>query len=169
MFSSADEKGYLDTVIEGISGIHGTMRLKHLPRFFQIEDPDGVMYRFFMETFEKSRDKNLSVGLILNTFEELEPEALQQLSSIFPQQVFPIGPLHQLVDEIPIPNEDEEDLGFLSWLDSKPPESVILVRLGKIVVLKPERLEEFAWGLAKSQENFLWVIRSNFRNWGQED
>lgn len=155
-------------------GIDGIMRLKHLPTFFRLTNPNFSPYLYFMEMFEKSLDKNLTTGVILNTIEELEPIAVRQLSSIFPK-LFIIGPLHRLADEMPNDDDDlhhhlldsfkpnlvREDRNCLLWLDTKPPNSVLLVTFGTNVFLKPEQAEEFAWGLADSEESFLWAVRSD--------
>ncbi|PKI63346.1 hypothetical protein CRG98_016234 [Punica granatum] len=47
----------------------------------------------------------------------------------------------------------------LRWLDSKKAKSVIYANFGSIATVTPEELVEFAWGLANSKQDFLWVIR----------
>ncbi|XP_028056548.1 7-deoxyloganetin glucosyltransferase-like [Camellia sinensis] len=53
----------------------------------------------------------------------------------------------------------KEETECLSWLDSKQPNSVIYVNFGSITVMPPLQLIEFAWGLASSNQTFLWIIR----------
>lgn len=53
----------------------------------------------------------------------------------------------------------KEDVRCLEWLDSKAPNSVVLVNFGSITVMTTEQMLEFAWGLAQSNQDFLWVIR----------
>ncbi|KAJ0571721.1 putative 7-deoxyloganetin glucosyltransferase [Helianthus annuus] len=52
-----------------------------------------------------------------------------------------------------------EDPNCLKWLDAKEPLSVIYVNFGSVVVMTPQQLVEFCWGLAKSNYSFLWIIR----------
>ncbi|KAI3732842.1 hypothetical protein L1987_64051 [Smallanthus sonchifolius] len=47
----------------------------------------------------------------------------------------------------------------LKWLDSKEANSVVYVNFGSITVMTPQQLVEFCWGLANSNQTFLWVIR----------
>ncbi|KAI3996873.1 hypothetical protein MKX01_021149 [Papaver californicum] len=53
----------------------------------------------------------------------------------------------------------KEDTECLKWLDSKEPNIVVYVNLGSITVMTTQQLVEFAWGLANSKNNFLWIIR----------
>jgi hypothetical protein len=47
----------------------------------------------------------------------------------------------------------------LQWLHGKDPGSVVYVNFGSIVVMTNEQLVEFAWGLANSGREFIWIIR----------
>ncbi|KAI3798821.1 hypothetical protein L1987_34100 [Smallanthus sonchifolius] len=53
----------------------------------------------------------------------------------------------------------KEETKCLEWLDSKEPNSVVYVNFGSVTVMTPEQLVEFSWGLANSNQAFLWVIR----------
>jgi len=53
----------------------------------------------------------------------------------------------------------KEESGCLTWLDTRKPCSVLYVCLGSLAVLSNEELLEFAWGLASSNQSFLWVVR----------
>jgi len=104
-------------------------------------------------------------AIILNTFDAMEHDVLEALSSILPP-VYSIGPLNLLVKDI-----DDEDLNAIrsnlwkeefecvEWLDTREPNSVVYVNFGSITVMTSEQLNEFAWGLASSNKSFLWVIR----------
>ncbi|GKC90897.1 retrovirus-related pol polyprotein from transposon TNT 1-94, partial [Tanacetum coccineum] len=80
--------------------------------------------------------------------------------------VYSIGPLHTIVRDIE--DKDLQSLGSslwkeehecLEWLDCQESGSVIYVNFGSITVITPQQLEEFSWGLANSEQKFLWVIR----------
>ncbi|KAJ6304404.1 hypothetical protein OIU77_018130 [Salix suchowensis] len=137
------------------------VRLKDIP-FIQTTDPDDVVFNFVMgaaETSVKAR------AIALHTFDALEPEVLDGLSTIFPR-VYSIGPLQLLLNQIEENglksigyNLWKEDRACLQWLDTKEPKSVVYVNFGSITVMKADQLVEFAMGLANSNISFLWIIR----------
>ncbi|THU59602.1 hypothetical protein C4D60_Mb07t03820 [Musa balbisiana] len=49
----------------------------------------------------------------------------------------------------------------MSWLDSKPPASVVYVSFGSMAALCQEQMEELAQGLSATGKHFLWVVRSS--------
>ncbi|KAJ9560405.1 hypothetical protein OSB04_005565 [Centaurea solstitialis] len=153
--------GYLDTIIDFIPSMKG-IRLKDMPSFVRSTDPGEFMFKF--ATREATRAKKAS-AIILNTFEDLEHDVLNELSSIY-SKVYSIGPLHVLENNMK--NDDLQLLGSslwkeetecLEWLDSKESNSVVYVNFGSIAVMTPEQLVEFSWGLANSNQSFLWIIR----------
>nr|DAD21843.1 TPA_asm: hypothetical protein HUJ06_023306 [Nelumbo nucifera] len=154
--------GYLDTTIDWIPGLIKDIRLRDLPSFIRTTDPHDIMLNFLKG--EAGRSKRAQ-AIILNTFDALEQDVLDALSSMFPR-VYSIGPLPLLHDQISDnglesigSNLWQEELGCLEWLDSQKPNSVVYVNFGSITVMTREQLVEFAWGLANSNQTFLWVIR----------
>ncbi|KAJ1398762.1 UDP-glycosyltransferase family, conserved site [Sesbania bispinosa] len=104
-------------------------------------------------------------ALVFNTFNALESNALNSLSSVF-SSVYPIGPLPSFLNQSPQnhlaslgSNLWKEDTKCLEWLETKEPMSVVYVNFGSITIMSPEQLLEFAWGLANSKKPFLWIIR----------
>ncbi|KAI3947791.1 hypothetical protein MKX01_034456 [Papaver californicum] len=55
----------------------------------------------------------------------------------------------------------KEETECLKWIDSKEPNSVVYVNFGSVTVMTTQQLIEFAWGLANSKHDFLWVVRAN--------
>ncbi|KAG2321001.1 hypothetical protein Bca52824_014214 [Brassica carinata] len=115
---------------------------------------------------ETDRSKRAS-AIILNTFDDLDHDIIQAMQSILPP-VYSIGPLHLLGNrEIEEGSETErlgsnlwrEETVCLDWLDTKARNSVVYVNFGSITVMTAKQLVEFAWGLAASRKEFLWVIR----------
>ena len=51
--------------------------------------------------------------------------------------------------------------GCMEWLDSKETGSVVYVSFGSMTALGEEQMEEIAWGLKRSDCNFLWVVRES--------
>ncbi|KAM5580251.1 hypothetical protein ABKV19_009811 [Rosa sericea] len=150
------EKGF--TPIKGMKDI----RLKDLPSFFQTTDPNNSP---FILTGEATERAHKASAVVIHTFDALERDVLDALSFMLPH-VYSIGPLQLLLNQIP---EDplksmgyslwKEDTECLPWLNAKAPNSVVYVNFGSVVVMTPEHLVEFGWGLANSKHPFLWVIR----------
>ncbi|CAL8138739.1 unnamed protein product [Prunus armeniaca] len=153
--------GFLDKVIDWVPGMQG-IRLRDLPSCFRTTDPDDIVFNFAREAMD-SVDKASAV--VVHTFDALEPHVLDALSSM-PPPVYAIGPLQLLLNHLP--KDPLKSMGYslwkeetecLQWLNSKAPNSVVYVNFGSLVVMAPQQLVEFGWGLANSKLPFLWVIR----------
>ncbi|XWS54512.1 hypothetical protein CRYUN_Cryun10bG0095700 [Craigia yunnanensis] len=154
---------YLDTVIEWMPGMKN-IRFRDLPSYVRITDPNDLMLNYLLK--QTLGDYKAS-AFIFNTFDSLEQEALNTMSSAMHSiPVYSIGPLHLLADQI---RDDKlkhidsnlwtEQPECVEWLDSKEPNSVVYVNFGSVAVMTPEQLIEFAWGLANTKQQFLWIIR----------
>lgn len=97
-------------------------------------------------------------AFIWNTLEFLEPSSLTQIHDHYQVPIFTIGPLHKI---IPTPSTSylEEDVSCISWLDKQAPKSVIYVSLGSLAHVDEKVSAEMAWGLANSNQPFIWVVR----------
>ncbi|XP_054797888.1 anthocyanidin 3-O-glucosyltransferase 5-like [Prosopis cineraria] len=97
----------------------------------------------------------MAAGILLNTWEGLEPVTLAALrehpfyGQIPIPPVYPVGPVIK-----------EAGAQCVAWLDRQPPESVLLVALGSGGTLSGEQVTELAWGLELSQQRFIWVVRT---------
>ncbi|KAL7262535.1 hypothetical protein ACSBR1_000823 [Camellia fascicularis] len=127
----------------------------------EIQDLESGIWSLRM-TIDKAHEAS---AIIFNTFDALEHDVLEALSTMYPP-IYPIGPLQFLLDQFPQNHLNsigsslwKEETECLSWLDSKKPNSVIYVNFGSITVMTPLQLIEFAWGLANSNQTFLWIIR----------
>ncbi|KAH1151841.1 hypothetical protein GYH30_045378 [Glycine max] len=116
----------------------------------EAKDPSSESYQSLLQVAENMR---CSVGIIANTFEALEEKPIRALceDGTLPPLFF-IGPL--------ISAPYEEDKGCLSWLDSQPSQSVVLLSFGSLGRFSRAQLKEIAIGLEKSEQRFLWVVRS---------
>ncbi|TXG48396.1 hypothetical protein EZV62_027690 [Acer yangbiense] len=117
---------------------------------------------------KESQRASKASAIILNTFDdyEFEHDVLSDLSSILIPPIYSIGPLHLLLKNIPQNGLDSigsnlwrEELECFQWLNSKKSKSVVYVNFGSITVMTPKQMVEFAWGLANSEQEFLWIIR----------
>uniref|UniRef100_A0A0E0KRA4 Glycosyltransferase n=1 Tax=Oryza punctata TaxID=4537 RepID=A0A0E0KRA4_ORYPU len=159
--------GFLDTPVDWTPGMSKHLRLKDFPSFFRSTDRDEYMFHFALHVTERLAEADAAV---LNTFDELEPEALDAMRAMLPPSVsiHTIGPLGFLAEQA-VPrgspldalgsNLWKEDASCFGWLDGKAPRSVVFVNYGSVTVMTNEELVEFAWGLANSGHDFLWIVR----------
>ncbi|KAI3910015.1 hypothetical protein MKW92_004203 [Papaver armeniacum] len=101
---------------------------------------------------------NMAGGILLNSFEDLEPGPIKALNGKHwdNQPVYPIGPLIRTG----VSDDGYNPSGCLQWLDNQPVCSVLFISFGSAGTLSNEQLTELALGLEMSQHKFLWVLRS---------
>ncbi|CAI0396346.1 unnamed protein product [Linum tenue] len=157
--------GYLDTEVE-VPGMKN-MRLRDLPSILQTTDAEDPILHWLMESADSAGGAS---AVLIHTFDALEPDVLAALDSIYPDRVYPVGPIQLLLDQIsPDPTIDDaisyslwkEDSECLRWLDARPRNSVIYVNFGSIITMSKRDLVEFAMGFVSSGVSFLWVIRQD--------
>ncbi|KQK00029.1 7-deoxyloganetin glucosyltransferase [Brachypodium distachyon] len=157
--------GFMDTPVDWAPGMSKHMRLKDFPSFLRTTDPQDTLMTFQLHEVERAEAAD---AVVINTVEELEQPALDAMRAIMPA-VYTIGPLNLLADQI-APSEGpldtvssglwKEDHACLEWLDGKKkPRSVVYVNFGSVTVMSGQELAEFAWGLADSGHDFLWIVR----------
>ncbi|KAI4324973.1 hypothetical protein MLD38_030412 [Melastoma candidum] len=105
-----------------------------------------------------------SDGIIVNSFDKLEPRAIQAIvdGECIPggstPPLFCIGPL---ISSESRRGEDGHALpGFFSWLDAQPGGSVVFLCFGSLGVFSVEQLKAIATGLENSLQRFLWVVKN---------
>ncbi|THG03332.1 7-deoxyloganetin glucosyltransferase-like [Camellia sinensis] len=137
------------------------IRLKDLPSFIRATELN-FMIHFVLEAIDKAHEAS---AIICNTFDALEHDVLEALSTMYPP-IHPISPLQFLLDQYSQNHLNsigssiwKEETECLSWLDSKQPNSIVFINFGSITVMTAQQLIEFAWGLANSNHTFLWIIR----------
>ncbi|QCD98544.1 UDP-glycosyltransferase 76B1-like [Vigna unguiculata] len=153
------EKGYLpvqESRLEEPVVDFPPLKVKDLPKF-QSQDPEAF-YKLVCRFVEECK---ASSGVIWNTFEELESSALTKLRQDFPIPIYPIGPFHKrlLTGSASSASLLTPDKSCMSWLDKQEHKSVVYVSFGSIASISEGEFLEIAWGLANSQQPFLWVIR----------
>ncbi|KAK4271265.1 hypothetical protein QN277_019981 [Acacia crassicarpa] len=162
--------GYLEQEIDWIPGMRN-IRLKDLPSFVRTTDPNEFFLQFNIMNVEKIRRAS---AICFNTFDELEGDAVEALSSIFSFPLYTIGFFPAFVSQIQHNNQLlsfkyslwKEETRWLDWLEHKEPKSVVYVNFGSTIIMSAEQLHEFAWGLANSKKHFLWIIRPDLVNGG---
>ncbi|WVY94629.1 hypothetical protein V8G54_033717 [Vigna mungo] len=155
--------GHLDTVIDWIPGMKD-ITLRYLPDIYRTTDQNDILLDFVAEQTEAT---SRASAVILQTFDALEHDVLEALSTMFPK-LYTIGPLDLLLDQTSESKFEsikcnlwKEDSECLKWLDSQQPNSVLYVNFGSVIVMTHQQLVELAWGLSNSKKKFLWVIRSD--------
>ncbi|XP_062092563.1 UDP-glycosyltransferase 76F1-like [Humulus lupulus] len=151
------EKGYLpiqDSRLEELVVEFPPLKVKDLP-VIKMRDQE----KFYELISRVVSETKASSGLIWNTFEELEQPALDSLTKKLSIPMFPIGPFHKYNLAYSSSSLLAEDQSSISWLNTQPPVSVIYVSFGSLAVLSEAEFLEIAWGLANSEQPFLWVVR----------
>nr|GMD61283.1 UDP-glucose iridoid glucosyltransferase-like [Ipomoea batatas] len=141
------------SILEPLPGLH-PLRFKDLP--FPTINNDVL--EPVVEFSVRSNDIRSSVACIWNSVDELEHSALSKLQQRYKVPFFPIGPFHKRASDSST-SLLEEDTSCLEWLDSQAPGSVLYISIGSLVHISEKDLVETAWGLANSEQPFLWVVR----------
>ncbi|XP_030447719.1 UDP-glucose iridoid glucosyltransferase-like [Syzygium oleosum] len=141
-----------DTMLQVPVPLHQPLRFKDLP-LCTLGSLDS-----FLQGLALTLNIRSFSGIIFNTIHCLEESPLAQLHHQYHVPIFPIGPLHKFAHTSAV-SLLQEDTGCIPWLDKQTHNSVIYVSLGSIAHMNQDQLSEMAWGLANSNEPFLWVIR----------
>ncbi|ESQ47690.1 hypothetical protein EUTSA_v10020628mg [Eutrema salsugineum] len=99
-------------------------------------------------------------GILVNTFAELEPQAMKFFSggdNPLPT-VYPVGPILNLKINGSDSTYDEQS-EILRWLDEQPRESVVFLCFGSMGGFREEQAKEIATALERSGHRFVWSLR----------
>ncbi|EMS61599.1 UDP-glycosyltransferase 87A1 [Triticum urartu] len=94
--------------------------------------------------------------LLLTSFHELEPRAINTTAELLPFPVYPIGPVHMQPDGNTGRIQDEE---HRDWLDAQPEKSVMYVSFGSYASMPHSQFQEIAMGLLDAGVKFFWMAR----------
>ncbi|XP_047043540.1 UDP-glycosyltransferase CGT-like [Lolium rigidum] len=154
---------YLDAAENGDADVPGVGRV---PRSWfpqALHDRGNLFTQQFVANGRSLPDAD---GLLVNTFDGLEPEAVAALRSgtVVPgfPPVFTVGPLTPvsfLATREPSTKGAAAD--HTAWLDAQPERSVVYVSFGSRKALAPVQLGELAGGLEASGCRFLWVVKGS--------
>jgi hypothetical protein len=113
----------------------------------------------YLQLLSKASNIGTSSAIIYNTIDCLENSSLGKIQQQCHQvPIFPIGPMHKIA----LASSSsllEEETGCMAWLDKQSYNSVIYVSLGSLAFMDVKEFVEMGWGLANSQQPFLWVVR----------
>ncbi|XP_015878293.3 anthocyanidin 5,3-O-glucosyltransferase-like [Ziziphus jujuba] len=123
-------------------------------------DRTTTVYKNFSKTATRMPNSH---GIIVNTFEFLEKNALKAISDgvCVPEgtrtpPVFCIGPLISTTGN----ESGEEQNKCLNWLDKQPKQSVVFLCFGSMGLFPSKQLKEIAIALENSEQRFLWVVKN---------
>ncbi|XP_024027547.1 UDP-glycosyltransferase 88A1-like [Morus notabilis] len=145
----------LNNALLDIPGLPQPIPSLDMPKL--VLDRRDKSYEYFLESticYPKSD------GIIINTFEALDTQALKAISDGLCVPDAPTPPLYCIGPLI----TSKETKGSLSeclkWLDSQPRQSVVFLCFGSLGLFSKEQLQEIAVGLERSGQRFLWVVRN---------
>ncbi|KAJ8645438.1 hypothetical protein MRB53_007186 [Persea americana] len=128
-----------------------------MPDPFMNKKSDG--YEWCVCHGRRFRETN---GIIVNTFEELEPTTLKSIANgeCLPDHhptppVYHVGPLLALDKK----SLDPETSQLMEWLDQHSHSSVVFLCFGSQGAFSVPQLKEMALGLERSGHHFLWSLR----------
>ncbi|GAU29069.1 hypothetical protein TSUD_278250 [Trifolium subterraneum] len=122
----------------------------------EAKDSESKQCRVLVDSAKTMRECD---GIIVNTFEAIEGKIIKALNEglCVPDgntpSIFCIGPL--------VTSYGGDENGCLSWLDSQPNQSVVFLSFGSLGRFSKTQLNEIAIGLEKSEQRFLWIVRSD--------
>ncbi|XP_017982096.1 PREDICTED: UDP-glycosyltransferase 71K1 [Theobroma cacao] len=113
-------------------------------------------YTTFIKVAERLKDAK---GIMVNTFEGIEPSALNYFLNGPNPPIYPVGPVIDL-NALPHPKLDLDQRNkVMTWLDDQPQSSVIFLCFGSMGSFGAPQLKEIALGLEQSGYRFLWSLR----------
>ncbi|XP_031092483.1 anthocyanidin 3-O-glucosyltransferase 2-like [Ipomoea triloba] len=134
----------------------------NIPSYFK-PFPVKLLPSFVLDTTEGFMDYARRIreakGVLVNTFFDLEPHALQSFSKDKTNPpVYPVGPVLNLNG---LPKYRESEKQILKWLDDQPASSVVYLCFGSAGagVFQEPQVKEIACALECSGQRFLWVLR----------
>ncbi|XP_074320461.1 UDP-glycosyltransferase 74F2-like [Silene latifolia] len=142
------------------------LEMRDLPSFV---DSLGSYPGYLKLVLEQNCNLDKADFVLVNTCYELEKEVTDAMSKECPLlTIGPTVPSFYLDKRI----DFDKDYGLnlyhidanhttacITWLNSKPPRSVVYVSFGSMACLPVEQMEELALGLKQSAFDFLWVVR----------
>ena len=120
------------------------------------------------EKFAKEvKDAQLAAdGIVVNTFDDLEPSYINDYQKAMGKKVWAVGPFSlynkDLTDMVVRGNKTSIDANrCMSWLNAREPKSVVYVSFGTLTFVGASQLMEVGLGLEASSHPFVWVIKNN--------
>nr|WMB96356.1 UGT75AB1 [Miconia microphysca] len=134
-----------------------------------------VIKRHF-EILNSEKTGTMKPKVLVNTFEELEAEAVKAIDELNVIPVGPFIPLAFLDEQHPTDTslggdlfQKSRDLDYIDWLNKQQAASVIYISFGSLSLFSRPQKEEMAKALIAMGRPFLWVIRKRMGEEEEED
>ncbi|EXC01454.1 UDP-glycosyltransferase 71C3 [Morus notabilis] len=98
-------------------------------------------------------------GIIVNSFTELESNALNSLADDQTPPIYLVGPVLDLKGQAHPSLDQIQRERIMKWLDEQPPLSVVFLCFGSMGGFGESQLREITSGLERSVHRFVWSIR----------
>ncbi|KAL5580893.1 hypothetical protein UlMin_013335 [Ulmus minor] len=163
--TSFARSGLARLTAEGLVSSHDSLSTEVVPNLHPLRFKDLPLsltsdFGKFSVIVAKTYTNRMSSAIIWNTTDCLENSTLEIIKQQCQAPIFPIGPIHKLATASISCSLIKEDRSCISWLDKQLHHSVIYVSsFGSLASLGEKEVAEIAWGLANSNQPFLWVIR----------
>ncbi|XVF01298.1 hypothetical protein REPUB_Repub04eG0075900 [Reevesia pubescens] len=134
----------------------------------RLQQPDELRERIDDEIkklmYQALESEITSYGVIMNSFQGLEPAYVEHYRKVMGRKTWNIGPLslcnRNTKDKSQRGNAASTDaVEWLRWLDSKKNNSVLYICFGSLSCFSAAQLNEIARGLEASGQDFIWVVR----------
>ncbi|CAH2060063.1 unnamed protein product [Thlaspi arvense] len=142
-----------DEIVDYIPGLAPT-KLRDLPPLF-----DSYNHRVFKVAKLCFEELSRAKCLLFTTAYELEPKAIDVLTSKLDIPVYATGPL--IPFEELIAGNDGSEPDYIQWLDKQPESSVLYISQGSFLSVSEAQMEEIVVGVKQSGVRFLWVARGS--------
>lgn len=132
------------------------LRLGDLPGgvvFGNLESPFSVMLHKMGQVLPRA------AVLAINSFEELDPCLMKDLSSKF-KKILNIGPFNLTS---PAASQYSDEYDCIPWLDKQNPKSVAYIGFGTVAMPPPNEIVELAEALESSRTPFIWSMKDHFK------
>ncbi|XP_012084626.2 UDP-glycosyltransferase 88F3 [Jatropha curcas] len=136
----------------------------HMPPLKAIHIPEPMLDRddpAYNDMLYYCSHLSKSDGIMINTFPDLEPNAIKKIEDGLCVEGAKTPPLYCVGPVISRNTGKKEPKdSCLSWLDMQPRKSVVFLCFGSRGSFSVEQVKEIANGLEKSGERFLWVVKN---------
>ncbi|KAF8364707.1 hypothetical protein HHK36_033317 [Tetracentron sinense] len=119
-------------------------------------DRKGSGYAWFLYHARRFKETK---GIVVNTFSELEPHALNSFSDGQNPAIYSVGPVLDLQGQTHSQSDRAGHDKIMKWLDKQPPSSVIFLCFGSWGAFGSAQVTEIADGIERSGYRFLWSLR----------
>ncbi|KAH6821260.1 UDP-glucosyltransferase 74F2 [Perilla frutescens var. hirtella] len=140
--------------------------LPDFPSYIYVHGSYPAYFKMVLDQFSNLEKADF---VLINSFYKLEEKVVDSMSKVFPVlTIGPTVPSFYLDNRVAGDNkydinlfQSEPSTTIISWLDKKPPSSVVYVAFGSMASLPKAQMEEIAWGLKNTNFDFLWVVRTS--------